>query len=115
MILHPVLGTVLPEPSRKVQPAFRDWAWEANARRRLALVSLVLRVKGIVCHLCGLTGATTADHLIPWAHGGRNELDNLAPAHSGCNSSRRDLPLVEWFQRHPVRVPSLAPSREWSK
>lgn len=113
MTLHPVLGTVLPAPTSRVQPAFRDWSWPSNARRRLKLVGVVLRVKGRICHLCGLPGATTADHLIPWSHGGRNELDNLAPAHQACNSSRQDLTLLEWFQRHPVRVPTLAPSRAW--
>lgn len=112
-VLHPVLGTVLPPETEPVQPAFRDWSWPANSRRRLRLVGLVLRAKGRTCHLCGLPGATTADHLVPWSHGGRNELDNLAPAHSACNSSRKDLPLAEWFRRRPVMVPALAPSREW--
>lgn len=111
--LHPVLGRPLPARTEPVARELRDWDWAGNARRRLRLVALVLRVKGRRCHLCGLPGATTADHLVPHAHGGPNTLDNLEPAHQGCNSVRQDRPLAEWFAAHPIRVPSLAPSRVW--
>jgi 5-methylcytosine-specific restriction endonuclease McrA len=111
--LHPVLGTVLPASTSTVPLERRDWDWAGNARRRLALVGLVLRVKGRTCHLCGLPGATTADHLVPWSHGGPNTLDNLEPAHGGCNSARQAKTLSEWFTVRPVRVPALAPSRAW--
>ena len=40
--LHPVLGTPLPPVTAPVQAGLRDWAWTANARRRRALVALVL-------------------------------------------------------------------------
>jgi len=111
--LHPVLGTPLPPVTEAVQPGLRDWAWAANARRRMGLVRLVLATKGRTCHLCGQAGATTADHVVPWSHGGRNELDNLEPAHMGCNRARSDRPLVEWFTRRPVVRAALAPSRAW--
>ena len=112
--IHPVLGIPLPPATAKVAPTLRDWDWAGNARRRLRLVRLVLTVKGRICHLCGLPGATTADHLIPWSHGGRNVLENLEPAHQGCNSARQALQLAVWFARHPVRTrPALAPSRDW--
>lgn len=112
LAVHPVLGTPLPSPTTQVAEELRDWNWAGNARRRMRLVALVLAARGRTCHLCGLPGATTADHVVPWSHGGRNELDNLEPAHSGCNSVRRDLPLALWFARHPVRRPAQ-PSREW--
>lgn len=113
MTRHPVLGTALPMRTTPVPRELRDWDWAGNARRRLALVALVLRVKGRTCHLCALPGATTADHLVPHAHGGPNVLDNLEPAHQGCNSVRQDTPLADWFAAHPVRLPELAPSRAW--
>lgn len=113
MTLHPVLGTVLPARTVTVGLERRDWSWEGNARRRMGLVRLVLQLKGRRCHLCGLPGATTADHLIPHSHGGPNTLDNLEPAHQGCNSARGARPLVDWFAARPVRVPALAPSRAW--
>lgn len=40
-----------------------------------------------VCWRCGKAGATTADHVIPIAHGGTHERANLRPAHLACNSS----------------------------
>lgn len=111
--VHPVLGWTLPIRTTPVAPERRDWSWPGNARRRLKLVGLVLQLKGRTCHLCGLPGATTADHVVPWAHGGINAVDNLEPAHQACNSSRQDLPLRDWFAHRPVRLPALAPSRAW--
>lgn len=113
LAVHPVLGTPLPPATAQVAPELRDWPWASQARRRLALVRLVLATKGRTCHLCGLPGATTADHIVPWSHGGPNALENLEPAHQGCNSVRQALPLAVWFARHPIRRPALAPSREW--
>jgi 5-methylcytosine-specific restriction endonuclease McrA len=53
---------------------------------------------GYICHLCGrrvdmsLSGrhpwGPTADHLIPASHGGGDEPQNVAPAHSRCNIKR---------------------------
>lgn len=114
LTVHPVLGTPLPPDTEQVPRAERDWDWAGNARRRRTLVRLVFQVKGRTCHLCGLTGATAADHLIPWTHGGRNVLENLEPAHQSCNRARSTHSLSEWFRRHPVRTrPGLAPSRDW--
>lgn len=114
LAVHPVLGTDLPPATARVEPALRDWPWDGHARRRLGLVRLVLASKGRTCHLCGQSGATSADHVIPHAHGGLNTLENLEPAHVGCNKVRGDLPLALWFARHPVRTrPALAPSRDW--
>jgi 5-methylcytosine-specific restriction endonuclease McrA len=97
-----------------VPVAERDWDWAGNARRRMRLVGAVLEHKGRTCHLCKLPGATTADHVEPWSHGGRNVVDNLEPAHQGCNSSRGCRPLSVWFARHPVASrPVLEPSRQW--
>ena len=115
LAIHPVLGGPMPPATVMVDRTERDWDWAGNGRRRRGLVRLVLQVKGRTCHLCGLPGATSADHLIPWAHGGRNVLENLEPAHYSCNSARRDLTLASWFIRHPVHRTRArrAPSREW--
>lgn len=112
-MIHPVLGTQLPNRTGPVHPALRDWSWPGHESRRRKLVRAVLSIKGRTCHLCGLPGATTADHVVPHAHGGRNSLANLEPAHQGCNSARQARCLVDWFTEHPVRLPELAPSREW--
>lgn len=78
------------------------------------LLREVLAGKGTVCHLCRRPGADSIDHLIPHSAGGAYTYDNLMPAHRVCNSMRGDMPLAEWFTRHPVnRRPPAAPSREW--
>lgn len=106
-------------PAARLARAAREragsgWSWENNPRQRLAMIRRVLSQKGRTCHLCGQPGATTADHVIPRKAGGRNVLENLEPAHAACNMARRDLPLADWFARHPIRRPaSLAPSRDW--
>lgn len=86
-----------------------------GGRRVQALTRLVLATKGRTCHLCGLTGATTADHVTPRSKGGAVwDLANLEPAHYGCNSARGDMDLDAWFAKHPRRTtPALTPSRDW--
>lgn len=112
VMVHPILGTPLPAATVPVPRELRDWDWAGYESKRRPLVRLVLSRMGRTCHLCGQPGATTADHLIPWSHGGRNHPDNLAPAHMGCNRARSDRPLVDYFRRRPP-VRRLEPSREW--
>lgn len=83
-----------------------------NGRRATKLTAAVLATKGTICHLCGMPGADTADHILPRALGGPDDLDNLVPAHKRCNSSRGAMPIELWRKRHPLpkRAP---PSRQW--
>ncbi len=55
--------------------------------------SRVIRRDDGICHLCGQPGATTADHLVPYSHGGTDELGNLAAAHVDCNRVRGNRPI----------------------
>jgi len=65
----------------------------------------VFRRDGWRCHLCGkLTDRTkrhphpnapTIDHLIPRIDGGLDALENVATAHSWCNSYRRQFGTVQ--------------------
>jgi 5-methylcytosine-specific restriction endonuclease McrA len=86
-----------------------------NGRRVRAFTAAVLITYGDRCHLCGLRGATTADHLIPRSKGGAWwDVRNARPAHGPCNSARGDMDLTEWFRGHPLPTrPALTPSREW--
>lgn len=76
---------------------------------------------GYVCHLCGNTIPQNAserrlqptmDHLVPVSspdypnHG--TTWDNVRPAHSVCNTARRDKPLDAWFA-YIERARSRAP------
>ena len=49
------------------------WAQQRRAKR-------ILR-QSDTCHICGLPGADTVDHVIPLAHGGTDTDDNLKPIH----------------------------------
>lgn len=59
-----------------------------GGRENTDLLALVLATYGTRCHLCGLEGANSKDHLVPWSHTRDNRLSNLRPAHVGCNSRR---------------------------
>lgn len=73
-----------------------------GGRKAQQYVRLTLAEYGTTCWLCGLPGATSADHVIPRSKGGAvYDLANLGPAHKRCNESRgnRDAdgptPLIE--------------------
>jgi 5-methylcytosine-specific restriction endonuclease McrA len=74
-------------------PAHRIPARGSTYARNAALV----RASATICHLCGLpfTAADqpVADHLVARAHGGSDQLANLAPAHASCNLRRGAEPL----------------------
>lgn len=72
----------------------QEWGVEHAPYSRTEVFSLH---QGI-CHLCGLgidadlkwpnTGSYTVDHVIPVSLGGDDVLENVAPAHLGCNASK---------------------------
>lgn len=66
-----------------------------GGRKAQAYVRLTLDTYGRVCWLCGLPGATTADHIIPRSTGGAvYDLLNLGPAHKKCNEARGNRTAV---------------------
>lgn len=85
-----------------------------GGRRSRRLVALVLRLKGTVCHLCGLPGANSADHdpprsvLIAQGVTNPDALEYLHPAHwRPCNNHRGDRPLTDDL-RAELRAARLA-------
>lgn len=82
-------------PGAVAQPGTHE-TW--GGRRAQAMVRATLATYGDRCWLCGLPGATTADHVIPIASGGAvYDLANLGPAHGPCNYSRGARP-AELFE-----------------
>lgn len=59
-----------------------------TGNRRYRRNRAIILAKSDICHLCGLPGADTADHVIPYADGGTDDIGNLRPAHEQCNKSR---------------------------
>jgi len=83
---------------------------EYNSKAWRDLRAVVLERDGWRCHLCGgmidpnprshtepLAGE--ADHLKPVAHGGSNQLTNLAAAHVRCNRRRGDSPAPKKYEQ----------------
>jgi 5-methylcytosine-specific restriction endonuclease McrA len=78
-------------------------------RKSTEYVKLTLSTYGTLCWLCGLPGATSADHIIPRSRGGAvYNLMNLGPTHKRCNESRGNTPAdvyraittgIAWFDR----------------
>lgn len=71
-----------------------------NGARVKAFNSAMFAIYGRHCHLCGLPGANTADHLIPvsrWPEG-RWVMSNVRPAHHECNSERHDKALAPTWE-----------------
>ena len=71
-------------------------AYDTAAYRRYAAQ---LRNGNYRCHLCGEPGADTVDHRLPLSRGGLNALSNWAPAHSRCNTSKRDRVRIRYFAK----------------
>jgi 5-methylcytosine-specific restriction endonuclease McrA len=67
-----------------------------NGRRIAAFMRAVVGTYGSLCHLCGLPGADSIDHLKPIkTHPElRWDIDNVRPAHRSCNSARGAAALV---------------------
>ncbi len=49
------------------------------------------------CEFCGGTKELSFDHIIPHSRGGPDSAENLVLACRGCNSSKGDKGLYEWY------------------
>lgn len=84
-----------------------------GGRRVRALILMTIAAKGTVCHLCGLDGATSADHdpprtvLLGQGVANPDHPDYLWPAHLLCNQVRGARPLSDSL-REECRVKMLA-------
>jgi 5-methylcytosine-specific restriction endonuclease McrA len=72
--------------------------------------ALVWVEHGTVCHLCGLPGADTVDHVQARSMGGTDDLANLMPAHLYCNQHRGTKPVAS---RPPARPHAFLTSTRW--
>ena len=75
-----------------------------RSRRHQKHREAVMRNNNGICHLCGSDSSDAIDHIVPVAWGGSDEIANLAPAHSSCNSSKgasRNTGPDEYTWHHP--------------
>lgn len=64
-----------------------------------------------VCWYCGRKvdnpKELTIDHIIPRSKGGTNDMDNIFLVCKTCNSSKRDMDVMEWFFTKKEQFPPL--------
>ena len=60
--------------------------------------SRALEFFGRCCAYCGARKKMTKDHVIPLIKGGGLTADNTVPACGLCNSSKKDLDVLEWYK-----------------
>lgn len=69
-----------------------------------------MRANNGMCHICGEGGADAIDHIVPVAWGGSDDISNLAPAHTSCNSARGDAAPPAWtYTRPSMWLPGFGP------
>lgn len=80
-----------------------------GGRRISRLRTEVVARHGTVCWICGepITGLVSLDHVVPRSKGGSDDVENLRPAHFGCNSARGNR------MRAKRKLVPLNTSRRW--
>lgn len=87
-------------------------AWQG--RYAIRMTAHTLATYGTRCHLCGMPGADSADHLTPRSLGGSDQIENLRPAHKLCNSQRGNRPISWWRERYkPTMLHPEQPAQSW--
>ncbi|MFZ9392589.1 MAG: HNH endonuclease [Ilumatobacteraceae bacterium] len=82
-----------------------------RTRRHQTHRETVMRANDGVCHICGKGGADTIDHIVAVAWGGSDDITNLAPAHTSCNSRKRDAKPATWTHTRPsMWLPGMCPN-----
>lgn len=77
---------------------------------------------GRTCAYCMtvVDGDPDPDHVLPLSRGGSNDISNILPCCSLCNSDKRDLTLEEWSEdrkrrgKPPVRCNGADEGPPWS-
>jgi hypothetical protein len=70
----------------------------------------VMRAQQGICYICGQAGADAIDHIVAVSWGGSDDISNLAPAHTSCNSAKGDARPEQWtYERPAMWLPGFGP------
>jgi len=75
-------------PKHRAQDRNRPRGGDRGGRPWRRKVAQVVARDGGICWICGRSGATSADHIVPRHDGGSDDLTNLRAAHVRCNQIR---------------------------
>lgn len=89
------LKTYTPDKTKRALTEMRRRARKANNGIFQILPKEIDRLLSQNCFYCG-SCATTLDHIVPIAKGGRHSIGNLLPACKSCNSSKKDKFLIAY-------------------
>lgn len=56
------------------------------------------------CSYCHQEAETTFDHIIPKSRGGPDDMKNMVPVCSSCNSSKSNKNVIDWHQEHDLPI-----------
>jgi len=77
-------------PCARAREIKRGTASARGYGARWQRIAKVIIARDPICTLCGVRASTEADHIVPKARGGSDEMDNLRGTCRPCNAGRRD-------------------------
>lgn len=79
-------------------------------------LSVRRRIWSMPCVICGFSGDTEVDHIVPSSQGGTSDEPNLQPLCRVCNAIKRDrktnMDVFDWIKGNPDEFAKKRENRE---